>query len=134
MVKTKKDECYKFKIVTLPLHIGFLFLNLCNFLHLRQIWYDNPEKTMATHPHCFVDKGLPLNNEETTMLTNLRVVVMVVLAREPNLLMVRKMKFWPTAPQRQQRKMSHAASGCCLQNWMASNPLPCGRPNMQIML
>ncbi|KAJ6403449.1 hypothetical protein OIU84_015368 [Salix udensis] len=75
---------------------------------------------MATHPHCFADRGLPLSNEETTMLTNLRVVVMVVLARDPNRLMVKKMKFWPTAPHRQYSKMSHAASGCCLQNSIAS--------------
>lgn len=111
--------------------MGFLFLcNLCPLFHLRYIWYDNPEKTMETLPHCFADRGLPLRSEDTTMLTNLRVVVMVVLVREPNWLMVRKMKFCPTAPHRQKRKMSHAASGCCLQNWTASNPLPCGHPNM----
>ena len=64
------------------------------------------------------------------MLTNFLVVVMVVLARDPNLLIVKKMKFCPTAPHRQYMRMSHAASGCCLQNCTASNPLPRGNPNM----
>lgn len=56
---------------------------------------------MMTLPHCFLERGLPLRSEETTMLTNLRVVVMVVLVKEPNRLMVKNIKFWPTAPQRQ---------------------------------
>jgi hypothetical protein len=104
MAKKEKREMLKVQKLLhfLDLHMGFLFFcDLCGFLHLSKIWYDNPENTMTTHPHCFVDRGLPLSNEETTMLTNLRVVVMVVLAREPNRLMVRNMQIWPTAPQMQ---------------------------------
>lgn len=102
--KVGKEEEMNYVLSKLSsLHMVFFFFccSLCNFLHFRYIWYDNPEKTIETHPHCFDDKGLPLSREDTTMLTNLRVVVMVVLARDPNRLMVRKMKFWPIAPQRQ---------------------------------
>lgn len=36
-----------------------------------------------TLTHCFIHSGLQLNSEEKTMLTNLQVVVMVEVAREP---------------------------------------------------
>lgn len=69
--------------------MGFFWI----FLHLRKICKESPEKTINTLVHCFSDNGLPLSKEETMMLTNFLVVVMVVLAREPNWLMVKKMKF-----------------------------------------
>jgi hypothetical protein len=65
--------------------------------------------------------------DETTMLMNLRVVVIVVLVREPNRLMVKKMKFCPTAPHRQNRKMSQATSGFSWQNLNASKPFAYGQ-------
>ena len=97
------------------------------FFHLRYIWIERPEKTITTLPHCFGDNGLPLMTDETTMLMNLRVVVIVVLVREPNRLMVRKMKFCPTAPHRQNKKMSQATSGFSWQNLTASKPLAYGQ-------
>ncbi len=68
------------------------------------------------------------------MLTNLRVVVIVVFVNAPNWLMVVKMKFWPTAPQKQKRKMSHAASGCVIQNCTAEYPPPPGTRNMKAVI
>jgi hypothetical protein len=49
--------------------------------------------------------------EEMRILTNFRVVVTVVFARAPKRLMVRKMKFWPIAPHKQNQKMSQLTSG-----------------------
>lgn len=95
--------------------------------HLRYIWRERPEKTSITLPHCSFDNGLPLMTEETTMLMNLRVVVIVVLVREPNRLMVKKMKFCPTAPHRQNRKISQATSGFSWQNLTASKPFAYGQ-------
>lgn len=65
---------------------------------------------------------------------NLRVVVMVVFASAPNLLMVKKMKFCPTAPHKQNTRMSQAASGCDLQKWIASSPPPPGTRNMYTLM
>jgi hypothetical protein len=49
--------------------------------------------------------------EEMRILTNFRVVVTVAFARAPKRLMVRKMKFWPIAPHKQNQKMSQLTSG-----------------------
>jgi hypothetical protein len=49
--------------------------------------------------------------EDIRMLINLRVVVTVVFVKAPKWLMVRKMKFWPTAPHMQNQKMSQLTSG-----------------------
>lgn len=91
--------------------------------HLRRICKDKPEKTIITLPHCFADNGFPLTTEETTMLMNLRVVVMVVFVRDPNRLIVKKIKFWPIAPHKQYTRISHAASGWVPQKFNASKPL-----------
>ena len=104
---------------------------MCSLLfflfHLRYIWRERPEKTIATLPHCSKDSGLPLITDEMTMLMNFRVVVMVVLVREPNRLIVRKMKFWPTAPHKQNMRMSQATSGFSWQNFTASKPFAYGQ-------
>lgn len=55
-----------------------------------------------------------------------RVVVMVVLVTEPFVEMERKMKHWPTTPQRQNTRMSMAASLCPARNRAASHPLSAG--------
>ena len=81
---------------------------LCRLL-LTMLDTASPMNTSATATHCRGSSGLPLHTTESRMLKNLRVVVMMVLARDPNVLIVWKMKSWPTAPQAQNTRMSTPA-------------------------
>jgi hypothetical protein len=63
-----------------------------------------------------------LLTEEMRMLKNLRVVVTRVRVSAPNMLIVRKMKSWPSAPLKQNTITSRKDFGCAAKKLISSKP------------